>query len=383
MKFAGFLIKNGLLSFASFLEAVILSFYEKLSRPKINSNKSILIIQLGQIGDFIITKALFHSLKKRYGESFKLSVLIDPINEKLAKNDPYIDAVYFYNSPKYSRKLEKKYSFPELELKKNRFDVAIWLRGDLITFLWLLRNRIPLKSITKFSNPLRWSWLSFIMRRRTKGNFLHYIQQLNLLNEGVEDAYNEMQLQYISLKHSSYQKIVFLHVSAGNGIRVWPEDNYSAVCRMLVELDRNISIRLIGSEIDNDVAERIKNIAVKRIGSENRIINLCGQVDLAELDKILAGGDLFIGFDSGPMHIAALCGIPVIALMGPQSPQLFRPWGSQCIKIIYKDFYCSPCWQFKCYFVDSGAGACILAIAPSEVVNEARKILLGKEYYGG
>ena len=113
----------------------------------------------------------------------------------------------------------------------------------------------------------------------------------------------------------------------------------------------------------------------KLLSYNERINNLCGKVHLSELKNIFATGELFIGCDSGPMHIASLVGIPIVALMGPQSPQLFGPWGKQQRKIIYKNYYCSPCWQFSCLHTKSGAGACIMDIQPKEVFDEAISIL--------
>jgi len=45
------------------------------------------------------------------------------------------------------------------------------------------------------------------------------------------------------------------------------------------------------------------------------------------LEGLFKTGELFIGFDSGPIHNVSLSGIPIVAIMGPQTPQLFGPWG--------------------------------------------------------
>ena len=98
------------------------------------------------------------------------------------------------------------------------------------------------------------------------------------------------------------------------------------------------------------------------------------KLSLIEFVDIIKNSTAVICGDSGPMHIAALSGIPMVAMMGPQSPHLFRPWGKQAIKVIYKDFYCSPCWQFSCLHVKDGAGACVTAIKPEDVFDAAKAI---------
>jgi len=76
------------------------------------------------------------------------------------------------------------------------------------------------------------------------------------------------------------------------------------------------------------------------------------------------------------MHLAASSGIPVVALMGPQSPGLFGPRGAQEIRVIYKNYPCSPCWQFRCLHTDYGPGLCVLDISPQDVFEAAREVLL-------
>jgi ADP-heptose:LPS heptosyltransferase len=72
---------------------------------------------------------------------------------------------------------------------------------------------------------------------------------------------------------------------------------------------------------------------------------------LAELANLLKHANLFIGNDSGPMHIASACGIKVIGLYGPTNPERFGPYGHNCIALRMED-KCPPCAQDKCKFKD-------------------------------
>ena len=126
--------------------------------------------------------------------------------------------------------------------------------------------------------------------------------------------------------------------------------------------------------MESESAEHIIS-SFEHLNYKDRIHNLCGKILLNELKQIFTNGGLFIGCDSGPMHIASMAGIPIVALMGPQTPQLFGPWGLQKKTIIYKNYYCSPCWQSSCLHTKSGAGACIMEIQPKEVFDEAILIL--------
>ncbi len=60
-----------------------------------------------------------------------------------------------------------------------------------------------------------------------------------------------------------------------------------------------------------------------------RVIDLSGKVTLSQLAVVMRRASLFIGNDSGPMHIAAICGVKVIGLFGPTDPKRFGPYGAK------------------------------------------------------
>ncbi len=380
LRYVTFFAKTLFLSLSSTAQGYIHLLYEKLLPPKEKAPSepiNILIVQLGQLGDFVLSIPFFGALKAAYGNRLRLVIITDQINEDLVKKNSQVNEVIIYNSKKYSRVKQKEDTmFPLLSLKDKTFDKSIWLRGDSKIFYWLIVNRIPMVSIAKYPNPLRWSWLSLIIKRPIKIKFKHYVEYLDDLDKNIKPsliAFNLNKIFNAQLGRDS-QKDIFLHIGAGSDLRKWPEENFSRLLEKLLAYDTKIVINLLGSKLDWEVAERIRSkISLSKY--LDRVKNICGEVSLPELSEILSNGKLYIGFDSGPMHIAALSGISIVAMMGPQSPQLFRPWGKQEIRVVYKNYFCSPCWQFSCLHVRSGPGACVLAIQPQEVFEEAKSIL--------
>ncbi|MEK6529069.1 MAG: glycosyltransferase family 9 protein, partial [Nitrospirota bacterium] len=120
----------------------------------------------------------------------------------------------------------------------------------------------------------------------------------------------------------------------------WPAENFS---RLISKL--RIQCVLAGSSADKDVAQEV-------IGSSSgSIINLCGKTNLKELVALIAGAKVVVSNDSGPMHIAAALGVPVIALFGPTDPVKTGPYGWQGnknLKVIRTSISCSPCFKKKC-----------------------------------
>ena len=72
------------------------------------------------------------------------------------------------------------------------------------------------------------------------------------------------------------------------------------------------------------------------------LIDLCGVIGLEQLVLLLQRSHLFIGNDSGPLHLAAAAGIPTVSFFGPETPALYGPRGG-AHTVLYKGIPCSPC----------------------------------------
>jgi heptosyltransferase-2 len=95
----------------------------------------------------------------------------------------------------------------------------------------------------------------------------------------------------------------------------------------------------IGSKSEKEYVQKV----IGRIRSRsNNVINTAGEVDLSCLAEIIKRSVCMITNDSGPMHLSAALKVPVFALFGPETPQLFAPLGDNHT-VFYKQLYCSPC----------------------------------------
>lgn len=104
------------------------------------------------------------------------------------------------------------------------------------------------------------------------------------------------------------------------------------------------------------------------------VISLVGRLNLMEIGELIAHASLFIGPDSGPMHIAASTSTPIVAYFGPTLPAVFSPWrrvGSRT-SILEKNLPCRPCKQRKCITKDY---RCLRDITPGEVFAACRPYL--------
>jgi len=98
-------------------------------------------------------------------------------------------------------------------------------------------------------------------------------------------------------------------------------------------------------------------------------LNLCGVTNLRENISVYRAANLFFGVDSGPMHMAAAVGIPVVALFGPTDERTWGPWG-EGHTIITKRLSCHPCKPHKC-----GDNECMKRISVEETLAAVEKKL--------
>ena len=134
--------------------------------------------------------------------------------------------------------------------------------------------------------------------------------------------------------------IVGVHVSGGRESKQWHLDRFADVARQLAET-KNAAIVLTGSESDKPMVD---SVAAKLQGL--RWMSVAGAVDLVDLAAILAEVDVLVTSDTGPMHLAAAVGTPLVALFGPADPRRYGPAGSTS-RVLRVDLPCSPCGQVR------------------------------------
>ena len=105
-----------------------------------------------------------------------------------------------------------------------------------------------------------------------------------------------------------------------------------------------------------------------------RCFNLCGQTSLPEMVEWVRLCDLMITNDTGPMHVAAALGKPLVALFGPTEPRRTGPY-RQLDSVLRIDLPCSPCLKSYCTY--EKPNECLNAISPAAVFEFACQKLQG------
>ncbi|MHC4660498.1 MAG: glycosyltransferase family 9 protein [Planctomycetota bacterium] len=161
------------------------------------------------------------------------------------------------------------------------------------------------------------------------------------------------------------KKCVLIHpgVSKFGAFKAWPEQSYVELCRMLGENNGIISILSWGPG-ERETAEEIE----KKVGAGHTII--APQTDnLKQLVHLIRRSDVFVGSDSGPLHLAAAAGIPVVGLYGPKDPVVYGPFSLRR-EIVRAGVYCSPCTRRRC-----DKPICMYEIMPKSVADACQRLL--------
>jgi ADP-heptose:LPS heptosyltransferase len=175
---------------------------------------------------------------------------------------------------------------------------------------------------------------------------------------------------------ASTERLIVVHVSAGNPFRRWPTESFAALVRRLAAAEPARRIVVTSGPSDAEAAGRV--IAAARSGLDNgsreRVVS-CGDFSLPELRALLDRASLYIGGDSGPLHVAAATRIPIVGLYGPTLPARSEPWRgadsvAQAVEV--PDLPCRPCDQRVCV---PGDFRCLAWIRPEQVVQAAERAL--------
>jgi len=176
-----------------------------------------------------------------------------------------------------------------------------------------------------------------------------------------------------ALDVSADAEIVMLHVGAGNEFRRWPEESFAQVAAALAaDHDRRVVV-VIGSAGESGAVERVVAGSKRRIAGA-RVVPAAGW-PLVELRALCDRASLFVGGDSGPMHVAATSDVPIVAVFGPTLPVHWAPWRPMHLPFIAIEpgpLECRPCDQRVCA---PGDFRCLRNTGPDRVIEAAHQLL--------
>lgn len=145
----------------------------------------------------------------------------------------------------------------------------------------------------------------------------------------------------------------------------WPVESFAALARELAE-DPAVRLAVFGGGADASLGAAIAAAV------PGRVTDFCGKLSLPEVAEWLRLCRMLVTNDTGPMHIAAAVGTPVVALFGPTSPERTGPYG-QLSSVVRVPLPCAPCMKDTCRNAETLA--CLRRITPGEIARTVRERL--------
>ena len=347
------------------------------------AKKRILVMRYRFIGDTILTVPFFRNLRRAEPDAY-IAWVVAPGSAEVVKGIPYVDELIYWDpvtihadSRGTHRTLSAKLAFLR-ELRNRRFDKVYVLKRSLSSALMALFTGAPKRVgfATEGRHLLLTTRVPYRNDRHEVENFLEVLRA-----DGVEIADDFLECwttpeedaaaaeMLAAAEVSSEKGLVALHPFASIPQRGWHPENFAA----LADLFRGQGLvpLVLGAPRDRSDLERVREL----FGAET--VDLVGKCTIRVTMALLKRCALFIGNDSGVMHLAAAAGIPLVALFGPQSPVKFGPWSDKA-RVLYKAFDCSPCRQkffTECAPSERMRPACVEAIRVEEVFREGMRLL--------
>src|SRR5258705_2266883 len=170
--------------------------------------------------------------------------------------------------------------------------------------------------------------------------------------------------------------LVVIPVSAGNPFRRWPASHFVELIAALAADDDRRRIVVTSGPSEQHAAARVIADAQRRLGPQrSRQVPSCGEFSLTELRELLDRASLYIGGDSGPLHVAAATRVPIVGLYGPTLPVRSAPWRDPryaTASVDAGELPCRPCDQLVCA---PGDVPCLTSIEASRVFQAAKSVL--------
>ncbi|QPJ64844.1 MAG: lipopolysaccharide heptosyltransferase II [Candidatus Nitrohelix vancouverensis] len=342
---------------------------------------SILLWMPNWIGDAILALPTIDSLRKRFPQS-RITVVSRAPADELLRGMPLIDSVItspprkagFWSQVQFARGL-KKYNFDLAVTFPNSFRSAFLLSltgaktrlghetGARSMFLTHGVETTSAQTRSQYRVDYFFNALA-PLKLEGPGKGLPEVGKLN------GDASVDEALSRLGVRAGDF--FALIHPGSSKPERGWHHERFTILCQKLIK-ERNIKIVLLGNEQERPMLEQIRKF------SPDEMVSILPKLNLREVALVMARCGVFVGNDSGMMHLAAMMRRPVTAIFGPGSSDTTGPYMDRNeLEVISLNFPCSPCRQrffTECKPSSNRKPFCLENISVKEVAEGLNRLL--------
>ncbi|MFI5362274.1 MAG: lipopolysaccharide heptosyltransferase II [Elusimicrobiota bacterium] len=344
------------------------------SRGGASAAKNVLVLQTSFLGDSLLTLPLLRRLKDGLPGA-RLSVLTLPKNADVFRNNAWVDDVILDDKRGGHSGLAGIWRI-SAELKRGNFDLAVIphrsFRSALVARLAGIPRRVGFASSSGrflLTDAVPFTWLTHDLERN-----LALAKPL-----GAESKASRGEARYIVPAPPSAAlnarlaaagiapgaRLAGVHPGAAWATKRWLPERFAELCRRL-KAD-GLTPVLIGGPGDAALGSRI--------AADSGAADMIGGTDLSELKSLMGRLALFVTNDSGPMHLAAAAGVPVVAIFGATTRELgFFPYG-EGHRVVEAELGCRPCGLHGAKICPEGHFLCMRLLTVDQVHRACREAL--------
>lgn len=336
--------------------------------------ENIIVRMPNWIGDAVMATPILADLKNQWKQA-KLTVMCqNPIGNVL-QNNPYIDEIFNFKRP--SGWIHRLHRSDLVEfLQEGKYDLGVLLTNSFSSAWWFMRGHV--KNRLGYRGRFRSFLLDYPVEIpkniETQHLVLTYKALLRPLGIPVSDTppqvyVSEVEkaqaIEFLKLLGINPHKHIIVGINPGaayGSAKCWPPERFESVTRKLLQ-NPDVRVLYFG---DSNSAALISEICKDL---PKNVFNLAGRTSLRELIALIQCCQILLTNDSGPMHIAAAMGVPLLALFGSTNEVKTGPYPKG--QVIHKHVECSPCYKRVCP-IDF---RCMKRIGVDEVYEKLKKIL--------
>jgi ADP-heptose:LPS heptosyltransferase len=359
--------------------------------------RRVLVVRVDAIGDLVMTTPFLRELRRNLPNA-SIVLVVNAQLGGLVKHCPYVDEVLSFDCliPAYWKPFLLPWRALRMAMTEfwpRRFDLAVLPRRELD--LWYA------SFLAFFSRaPIRVTYTEFVNRRKHQAHpgfnllFTHLVTNrpgsmhevehnldiLRYLGASIRDDRMELwmsreceTLACEVLGNGGVRDgdlLIGLCPGASNTLKQWPIERFCEVAARLRDR-HNCKIVIVGGPGDAPLGKKVE----AALGTG--VVNLAGATSLEQTAAVIKRCSLFISNDTGPMHIAAAVGTPVVAIFGSSCEHRFGPWKGHTI--VSTDLPCRPCERGhvldRCMYCIYDAPRCLLEVAAESVLDQANQAL--------
>lgn len=335
----------------------------------------VLVKEVNWLGDIVMSLPALRAIRRAWPKA-ELSLLIKRELASFFDGARWIDEVMPYSVSRGVRGLFDR-ARTVAEIGAHRFDLAILFPNSFSSALWMAMAKV--RDRAGYARDGRGPLLT---RKATpsiealRGHQVHYWLEMVRDTLGIDGEPDELAVEvhephcrrmreWLSARRRRPDRaLIALAPAAAYGpAKEWPRDRYSSLIDLLG--DRfGAECVLVGAPNERAECEEVAR------ASRRGALVVAGDTSIGELVALLSLCGGFAGNDSGCMHVAAMLGIPTVAVFGSTDPARTGPLGAKTA-VLYRGIECSPCLARTCRF---GHYNCLNSIEPTEVAKSLENL---------